>query len=393
MFHSYFNIPPRRSWWINNYGGIPHLFEKYVTDQYKKSGQVRSYRTYNLCQALFRYLFRRTDLLNDTDLDEYYFYNSTNIFMIHNEYMCAAVHEEYAGLIMIMVSPDGLEKSGCGEGFINEINPIAKTFGIKHSVKKECLILSDVPLQCYYPIINAMLVDDLVDKTNYSIKFEEPEYELPIYQNEMFGKIIRWIYHEVIKPLNDMLNVFGLKKDSGIRDVQDKKQELSRKFKGSIEIYDNFVKYCDQILMWNKIADVYWNTRKRDGTLTIYNSIRLEPGRWGILDIMYLEYDFALLRENNIDMFNRLISDKVFMSNAMDMCDLTISSKKAISNIRSHKKMVQHIPSWHLSKYERTCPIPSTSVMMPEDPDLAYALKQALAYNYDSDTFDGVEIY
>lgn len=94
-------------------------------------------------------------------------YGLDSLFIINNSKLGIAMSPSLPNTIIAFL-PDVFRTGNIGKGFINEVNPIVSAYNIDVKTWRtpyyNTSILSNVPLECYYSIIDAMMRDDGVMK-------------------------------------------------------------------------------------------------------------------------------------------------------------------------------------------------------------------------------------
>ena len=122
-------------------------------------------------------------------------FNGTKIAIVYNDYVCIAAHKYEPHVLAIFASELGIRTKNFGKGFMTELAIIVKLYDIRMILRRECIILANVPFPAYWPIISAVLRDDMVAaEPVVRKKPKKPEIikirYVPTHYNEEYA---RWI--------------------------------------------------------------------------------------------------------------------------------------------------------------------------------------------------------
>ena len=159
---------------------IPKLFKR-IDPSYKHYYDLRYYE---FIKELYEFKTRyRLGVIRD----------ATQIISINNWYKGAFVSIAYPNIIILATLGDCVESQ---QGFINEISPILKDNHIQLATDEDrkYLIMFNVPLRQYYPIIDAFFRNDMVMKPLPKVEFKKPQFKQIHYYpkpftNDMFYKL------------------------------------------------------------------------------------------------------------------------------------------------------------------------------------------------------------
>lgn len=141
---------------------MKEIILKYPVDVYASYSRCSESST--IFDSIARHIgnHSRKLVMNDfADLIYFNQYRDEDVRIICNENICITHISDVPNTLSIFVSDTGLKNKDLGKGFINELNIICGIYGIKTISTTEVIILKNVPLKCYYPVITAILRDDL----------------------------------------------------------------------------------------------------------------------------------------------------------------------------------------------------------------------------------------
>lgn len=230
-------------------------------------------------------------------------FNGSKIAMVYNDYVCIAAHKYEPHVLAIFASELGIGTKNFGKGFMTELAIIVKLYGIRMILRRECIILANVPFPAYWPIISAVLRDDMVAaEPVVRKKPKKPERGkikyVPAYYNEEYA---RWIklgdlhYRKIRKLLFD-----GPYADES---MVEKKQEIYRMFQFAINSRrkDIFIAACMHLCRYHYIYVHDWN----DGSNRIVSPIDFKRD----MKTVYLVKAFvAALKESNPKYYTYLMT-------------------------------------------------------------------------------------
>lgn len=125
--------------------------------------------------------------------EEQEIYGLDSLFIINNSKLGIAMSPSLPNTIIAFL-PDIFRTGNIGKGFINEVNPIVSAYNIDVKTWRtpyyNTSILSNVPLECYYSIIDAMMRDDLMMKE--SSQHVTPKWYVEMPRQEIYNFPVVW---------------------------------------------------------------------------------------------------------------------------------------------------------------------------------------------------------
>ena len=191
---------------------------------------------------------------------------------IYTEYMCAVMSPSLPNTIAIFVSDYGIAIKDRGVGFVNELNGFVRKMNINPTATDYALILTNVPLECYYSIISAMVRDDMVmivppppvEMDQPKPKRVEIEYAPIIQNNSMLIKL----YHMHIEYLQKRAYEFWKIPDINtvmLNKLRDIESGLHHEYINTISTCDDdamILSFFDRVTILHKILLVLrWKFR------------------------------------------------------------------------------------------------------------------------------------
>jgi hypothetical protein len=78
--------------------------------------------------------------------------------------MCIVHHEDYPNVLALFVSEKATFTKGVGKGFMTELNILSPLYRFRGNCTNEVILLINVPLQAYFPIVMSVLRDDMYQR-------------------------------------------------------------------------------------------------------------------------------------------------------------------------------------------------------------------------------------
>ena len=129
------------------------------------------------------------------------------IISINTWYKGVFLSPAFPNILIVCLLGDGTPSQ---EGFINECGPLINPYNIKLAKvdSVNCLIMLDVPLKLYYPIINAFFRNDMRMRWPKPVTPKEPKLprrkEINYYPSPFHNDTFRMLQHMYVKALKDL---------------------------------------------------------------------------------------------------------------------------------------------------------------------------------------------
>ena len=150
------------------------------------------------------------------------------------------------------------------QGFINECSPLINHYNIRLAKSDDikCLVMFDVPLRLYYPIIDAFFRNDLFMRWPKPVEYKPPRRkEITYYLSPFYHDIFTIIYYKYIEYLkNAVWQEFHIKNPSSIHEkaLEDISIDLQYEYNEYIRtcgIADDIVDFFKRAKIFNQLIE------------------------------------------------------------------------------------------------------------------------------------------
>ena len=245
----------------------------------RSTSYLRCFRSREMFDIADQYITIHSRNYVDNNFADYVYFTqfiSDDVRLIYNEEICIVHIDQIPNTLSIFVSNVGLKNKNLGKGFVNELNIICGIYHIETISTAEVIILKDVPLKCYYPIIMAILRDDMHmskpkkprKKKIQKVKVYDVKY-FPILYNSLHAYILKNI--KIIDYRWAVENI-GISADEKNRYVRSRyRLGLYKRIRTAIKDWDvnKFISVCNELCAYHYMLGVWRHPETSNQNLTL----------------------------------------------------------------------------------------------------------------------------